>query len=60
MSKKTLKDCIEHCQGLHYTTHKDWGDEETQLCEEYECWDEEEVDEKIEMDAKAMLRFIKR
>ena len=59
MPKKTLQDCIAHCLGLHYTTHKDWGDEETQLCEEYELWDEKEVNEKVLQDAKSMFEFIK-
>lgn len=59
MSKRTLKECYTYVQSQHYTYHKDWGDDETWLCEEYECWDEKEVDEKIKMDAKCLLAFIK-
>ena len=59
MPKKTLKECYTYVQGQHYTYHKDWGHDENYLCEQYENWDEKEVDEKIKQDAKYMFEFVK-
>ena len=59
MPKRTRKECYTYVQAQHYTKHKDWGDEETYLCEQYECWDEQDVDEKIQEDANYMFEFVK-
>lgn len=58
---KTDKEIYDHCRANYYCGCDPEDDEEmyNQLCELYENWDEEEVEELIQNDVQAMKSFLR-
>jgi len=56
---KTDKEIYDFCRARYYCGYNSDDENYNQLCEEYECWDEKDVEELIEMDIEAHKEFLK-
>jgi len=48
----------EECRARYYCSYDEDDEMYNQLCEEYECWDDEDVEKLIKDDVMAMKRFL--